>query len=241
MSGHSKWAQIKRKKAVTDSKRGALFTKMGKNIAIAAKQGKDPDMNPALRAAIEYARAYNLPKDNIEKAILKGAGELPGVVYEEMRYEGYGPGGIALIMECVTDNTNRTVSTLRRLLSDSGGSLGNSGSVLYMFQQKGVIRIAKEDLGQQQIDTIELAAIDAGAEDIKNEEEGITITCAREQLSFVVNKVQESGVSIASSGMEWVTSNKIEPSPEDKERLEKLIESLEEDEDVNYVYTNAIL
>jgi YebC/PmpR family DNA-binding regulatory protein len=241
MAGHSKWAQIKRKKAVTDAKKGAVFTKLGKNIAVAAKRGKDPEMNPALRSAIAQARAANMPKDNIEKAILKGAGELPGVVYEEVIYEAYGPGGAALVIECVTDNTNRTVSNVRALLTKHGATLGNSGSVLYMFEQKGVIRLAAETLAGQDREALELQLIDAGADDIQSAEEGMTITTAREQLNGVLAALETAGLEPASSGLEWVTPNTIPLSDGEAKKLEAIMEALEEDDDVVTVSTNADL
>lgn len=238
MSGHSKWATIKRKKGATDAKRGAIFTKLGKNVAVAARNGKDPEMNPALRTAIEQAKRVNMPKDTIEKAILKGAGELPGVVYEEIIYEGYGPGGVALIICCVTDNTNRTVSEVKSILTRNGGTLGSSGSVMYMFEQKGVVRIAREDLGDNNPDEVELLAIDAGAEDIESEEEGMTMTTARENIYTLVDALERVGVTIASSGLEYVTKNMVTPGKQDAQKVEKLIELLEENDDVDSVYTN---
>lgn len=239
MAGHSKWAQIKRKKGVNDQKRGNLFTKLSKNISVAARNGKDPEMNAALRVAIDAAKRANMPKDNIEKAILKGAGELPGVTYEEIIYEGYGPGGIALVIECVTDNTNRSVSFVRSTLTKQGGSLGNSGSVLYMFEKKGVVSIAAEDLQHVDKDAIELAAIEAGADDIHSEEEGITMYTARENLSALTQAVEQQGVTVTSAVEQWVTPNMIDVDEKTAEQLLRLIETLEENEDVNSVFTNA--
>lgn len=239
MAGHSKWATIKRKKAANDAKKGAVFTRHAKNIAVAARNGKDPEMNAALRAAIDSAKADNMPKDNIEKAVLKGAGELPGAVYEEVIYEGYGPGGIAMVIETVTDNTNRTVSFVRSTLDKHGGSLGNSGSVLYMFEQKGIIRIATDDLAGHDPDDVELFAIDAGAEDIVREDEGLTIVTARENLDAVRGVLAENGMVATSAGVEWYTKNMMDV-PEDKQsQLETLIETLEDNEDVNAVHTNS--
>lgn len=238
MSGHSKWATIKRQKAVTDAKKGAAFTRLTKNISVAARNGKDPEMNAALRSAIDKARAANMPKDNIEKAILKGAGELPGVTYEEALYEGYGPGGVAMMMECVTDNTNRTVSQLRALFGDYGGSLGSSGSVKYLFEQKGVVRVAAEELKNQDKEAMELYLIDGGAEDIKNEEEGMTVIAPRAQMAVIVHLLEDQGVKPASAEVEWITKTMATPSAEDKAQVQKLIEELENNDDVNAVYTN---
>lgn len=239
MSGHSKWAQIKRKKAVADNKKGAAFTKLVKNIALAAKNGKDPEMNPALRSAVEAARAANMPKDNIEKAILKGAGELPGVQYEEVLYEGYGPGGVAVIVACVTDNTNRTVNELRTIFSKHGGTLGGSGSVAYLFEQKGILRFTNDDLAERSRDDVELLAIDAGAEDSIAEEEGITIQTARQNFASIMAVFAAQQLHPSSSGMEWVTKNVVTPSPEDAEKLRELLDALEEHDDVHNIYTNA--
>lgn len=241
MSGHSKWATIKRKKAVTDAKKGAAFTKLSKNISVAAKNGKDPDMNPALRTAIDAARAENMPKDNIEKAILKGAGELPGVIIEEIVYEGYGPGGIALIIECVTDNTNRTVQFVRSTLTKAGGSLGSSGSVMYLFEQKGVIRLSNEDRGDLSVDDLEMIAIDHDAEDIQIEEEGITITTSREGFHGMVDVLQKAGITPTTAGIEWITPHHMDVDDKTKEKIVQLMETLEEDDDVNAVHTNAVL
>lgn len=239
MAGHSKWATIKRKKGALDAKRGQLFTKLAKNISVAARGGSDPEMNAALRVAVSAAKRANMPKDNIEKAILKGAGELPGVVYEEITYEGYGPGGVAIIIECVTDNNNRSVAFVRSTLSKNGGSLGNSGSVLYMFNQKGVISIAKDDIAERDQDEIEMMAIEAGAEDIKVEEEGITIITAREDFHSVSEVLEKAEVNMTEAGIEYITDNMIPVDEAVKGRLEKLLEILDDNEDVNKVYTNA--
>lgn len=241
MAGHSKWAQIKRKKAANDAKKGAAFTKLAKNIAVAARAGKDPGMNPALRTAIDTARSANMPKDNIEKAILKGAGELPGVTYEQVLYEGYGPGGAALIILGVTDNSNRTVSSVRSILSDNGGSLGSSGSVMYMFQQKGVIRISAEDRGARTQEDVELLAIESGAEDIRSEEEGSTIITTREELHQVADACTAAGITPSSVALEYITDTMLSPSVENVEKLQSLIDALEEDEDIEAVFTNADL
>lgn len=239
MSGHSKWAQIKRKKAVTDGKKGTTFTKLAKNIALAAKHGKDPDMNPSLRNTIIAARDANMPKENIEKAILKGAGEVPGVSYEEVVYEGFAPGGVAIIVECVTDNTNRTVNEMRLLFSKHGGTLGSGGSVLYMFEQKGALRFAHDDIVGKNREDIELAAIDAGAEDITHEEEGMTIQTARANLATLRDALVKFGIKPSSSGIEWFAATMVTPFESGVEKLHQLIKMLEEHDDVNNVYTNA--
>lgn len=241
MSGHSKWAQIKRKKAITDNKKGTVFTRLGKNIVLAAKNGKDPAMNPSLRTAIDQARAANMPKENIEKAILKGTGELPGVQIEEVTYEGYGPRGIAFIVHCVTDNTNRTVNEIRNTFSKHGGSLGSTGSVLYMFEQKGVLRFTNEDLAGTSHDDVELLAIDADATDVQSEDEGMVVETSRENLHRMQQQFEEHGLKPSTVGVEWVTRNIITPSPEEAQKITTLIEALESHDDVNNVFTNADL
>lgn len=241
MAGHSKWATTKRKKAVIDAKRGKIFTKLAKNITVAAKAGPDPDMNPALRTAIDQAKSSNMPKDNIEKAIAKGAGTGEGDEYQEVLYEGYGPGGAALIIECVTDNINRAVQGVRSTLTKHGGSLGGSGSVQYMFAQKGLIRIPQQQLANLDIDAIELAAIDAGAEDIETAAEGMTITTSRNDFHTVLEKLSEHGVTPADSSIEWVTENTVALDGDAATRVAELIDALEEEDDVQGVYTNVEL
>lgn len=238
MSGHSKWATIKRQKAVTDAKKGAAFTRLAKNISVAARRGKDPEMNSALRVAIDKAREANMPKDNIERAVLKGAGELPGMTIEEARYEGYAPGGVACIVECVTDNTNRTLMTVRGIFSDHGGTLGNPGSVAYLFDQLGVIRIARADFAQSE-EELELLAIDAGAEDIETDENGMVVTTAREQLHAVVQALEAKGIKLTSADTEWVPKTSVAVSAEHAAAVTTLLEELEDNDDVNAVYSNA--
>jgi len=228
MSGHSKWSKIKRQKGAADQKRGNVFTKLGKNISLAAKNGKDPDMNPSLRSAIDTARAANMPKSNIEKAILRGAGEIPGQILEESTYEGYGPNGVAIIIQTITDNKNRTTSFIKSILSKHNGSLGGPNSVAYMFDTKGVIRIEKTD------EELQLKAIDAGADDVIEEENGLTIYSNPSDLENI--KKQLGKVDYAE--IEMIPQNKVDV---DTEKLNKLIEELEENDDVNKVYTNANL
>lgn len=233
MSGHSKWATIKRSKGAADAKRAVLFTKLAKNISVAARKGKDPVMNPSLREAIDKARASSMPKDNIERAVLRGAGELPGQALEEITYEGYGPGGVAFYILTVTDNSNRTVQELKRLLSANGGSLGGPGAVAWMFQRKGVLRYA------QLTDEQELVAIDAGAEDIQREAEGVTVLTPPEQLEAV--KAAVGGVTI-SAGVEYFPNTQQEISdPKMKEQLDEIYEELDSSEDVNEFFDNAKL
>jgi YebC/PmpR family DNA-binding regulatory protein len=233
MSGHSKWATIKRAKGSADAKRAVLFTKLGKNISVAARRGKDPVMNPSLREAIDKARGNSMPKENIERAILRGAGELPGVVLEEAVYEGYGPGGVAFYILAVTDNTNRTVQELKRALSGHGGSLGGPGAVAWMFQRRGVLRY------EQLTDEQELAAIDAGADDIQRSAEGVTVITPTDKMSAVQTAV---GGTPVSSGLEFIPSTWQDVTdPGVKQQLEALYEELDELEDVNEFFDNAKL
>lgn len=228
MSGHSKWSKIKRQKGAADQKRGNIFTKLGKNISLAAKNGKDPDMNSGLRAAIDAARAANMPKSNIDKAILRGAGEIPGQILEEATYEGYGPNGVALIIETITDNKNRTISFIKSVLTKHNGSLGGPNSVAYMFDKKGVIRIEKTD------EELQLKAIDAGAEDVIEEEGGLTIYSNPTDLENIKNQLGETDYA----EIEMIPQNKVDV---DEEKLDKLIEELETSDDISKIYTNANL
>lgn len=238
MSGHSKWSQIKHKKGASDAKRGQLFTKLGKNISLLAKDGVDPEMNSALRTAITQARAANMPSDNINKAILKGSGQIPGAIYEEVRYEGYGPGGVAFIVECVTDNSNRTVSAVRSTFTKSGGSLGASGSVTYLFNQKGVFRISQEDFGERTAEAIELLGIDAGADDIETSPDGVTIYTTRDQFGSMMRALEAAGIRLASSGLEWIAIVPLVVDRQVATQVEQLHEALEDDDDVQAVYTS---
>lgn len=238
MSGHSKWATIKRQKAVTDGRKSAVFTKLAKNITVAARNGKDPDMNSALRVAIEHARAQNMPKDNIERAILKGAGELPGVTYEEITYEGFAPGGVACIIECVTDNTNRTVQNIRAIFTKYGATLGSAGSVKFLFDYTGVVRLSSEEQAKS-VEDIELLAIDAGADDIRVEPEGITVIVSKESLQACAASLKAAGCVIAEQGVEWVAKSTTEVTPDVQEAFGQCIAELEDHDDVNRVFTAA--
>jgi len=241
MSGHSKWAQIKRQKAITDNKRGALFTKLGNTIAVAVKQGgKDPESNFKLRMAIEKAKTANMPNDNIERSIKRGAGELEGITIEEVIYEGFGPGGIALILETTTDNKNRTTAELRRLFTKYQGNLGGGGSVLWMFDKKGVIRILKNNINKKE--DLELKLIDAGAEDIIEEEEGFTILCQMENLPKLKSLIERENISLESADIELVPQNKMKiGNGATKKKINQLFEELEIHDDINNYFTNADL
>lgn len=237
MSGHSKWSTIKRKKAAIDSKRGKIFTKLIKEITVAAKTGGgDPDGNPRLRLAVDNAKSANMPLDNIERAIKKATGELEGAVYSELTYEGYGPGGIAMIVESLTDNKNRTVAEIRHIFSKNGGSLGESGSVAWMFDKKGVIVLPAQ--GKTEDDLMEIV-LDAGAEDISSEEDYFEVTTPIEAFEPVRRALIDAGLEVENASLQWIAQNMVESSGENAEKVMKLIESLEDIDDVQDVYSNA--
>lgn len=237
MSGHSKWATIKRKKASIDAKRGKLFTKIIKELMVAAKMGGgDPDANPRLRLVVDNAKAANMPAENIERAIKKATGELEGVSYSEMTYEGYGPGGIAIMVESLTDNKNRTVAEVRHLFSKYGGSLGESGSVAWMFERKGVITIEKENKSEDEM--FELA-IEAGADDLQTEDTFFEVTTSIENFEPVRKKLIEAKLNITNASLQWVAKNLIGLSGETAEKAMKIIEALEDSDEVQNVFTNA--
>ena len=237
MSGHSKWATIKHAKGAADAKRGQLFTKFIKEISIAARMGGgDPAANPRLRTAILKARAANMPKDNIERAIKKGTGELGGATYEEKLYEGYGPGGVAILVEVLTDNNNRAAANVRNIFSKSGGNLGATGSVAYMFNRKGVIEYDAEVVNE---DEVMDAALEAGADDIVTEEGIITVTTDPASFESVLEVLQGKGYESVSAEVAMVPDMYSAVDTETATKLQKLIDRLEEDDDVQNVYTNA--
>lgn len=238
MSGHSKWSQIKRKKAITDCKRGQMFTRLGKEIAIATRLGgPDPEGNARLRLAIEKARKSSMPNDNIKRAISKGAGTEGAAAYEELIYEAYGPGGVAIIIETATDNRNRTIAEVRHLLSKHGGNLGESGSVNWMFTKKGIIVIAKTAVNEDKLLSI---ALDAGADDLRTEDpEYFEIQTTPEQFENVLKAVGDAAIPIEEEKVGLIASTLVKVEESDSEKLAKLIEMIEENEDVQNVYTNA--
>lgn len=237
MSGHSKWATIKRKKAALDAKKGKIFTKLIKEITIAARQGGgDPAGNPRLRLAIDNAKAENMPAENIERAIKKATGELEGVTYHELTYEGYGPAGVAMLVEVATDNKNRTVAEVRHIFSKHSGSLGETGSVAWMFERKGVITLPKQDKSEDDILAI---VLDAGADDLQTEEEFYEITTSIENFESVRKALQENNLKVDNASLQWVAKNTLEVKGEDAEKVMKLIEALEDSDDVQNVYSNA--
>lgn len=237
MSGHSKWATIKRKKAALDAKKGKIFTKLIKEITIAARHGGgDPEGNPRLRLAIDNAKAANMPAENIERAIKKATGELEGATYYEVIYEGYGPGGVALMVEAATDNKNRTVAEIRHIFSRNGGSLGESNSVAWMFERKGIITVKRE--GKSEDEMLEII-LEAGADDLQTEEEFFEVTTSLESFDKVRKALAEKKLNIENASLQWVAKNHISVNGEDAEKLMKLIESLEDCDDVQNVFTNA--
>lgn len=239
MSGHSKWTQIKRQKAVSDARKGKVFSRLSKKISIAARSGGDPQFNPSLRIVIEKAKKENMPLDNIEKAIKKGTGELGGVKIEEVLYEAYGPGGIALIIECATDSPNRTVSEIKHILSINNGRLGEAGSVKWMFDHFGYIEINKKFSGCANVENLEETAIDSGAEDFAEMEDIIVVYAKPADLYKMKDSLEKKGIRIGESGFEWKAKNKVKIEDLKVNRqIESLFETLEEDEDVNEVYSN---
>jgi YebC/PmpR family DNA-binding regulatory protein len=238
MSGHSKWAQIKHKKASTDAKRGKVFTKIVKEIAIAARiGGGDLTGNPRLRTAIDKAKEVNMPADNIKRAVMKGTGELPGVSYEEYMYEGYGPGGAAILMEILTDNKNRTVPEIRHIMAKNNGNMGEAGSVAWMFEKKGYILVEKSKIDE---DTLMSAALDAGAEDLKNDprEESFEIITAPESLNKIKASLETGGIPVSLAEITMLPKNYAMLDEKHAEQMIRLIEALEDHDDVQNVYTN---
>ncbi|MEJ2547129.1 MAG: YebC/PmpR family DNA-binding transcriptional regulator [Gemmatimonadota bacterium] len=236
MAGHSKWAQIKRQKAVTDAARGRTFGKMGREIAVAARLGGgDPNFNARLRTAIAAAKAVNMPAANIDRAIQRGTGELPGMSFEETTYEGYGPGGVALLLECVTDNTNRTVAELRHRIEKSGGNLGQTGSVAWMFERKGQIYV---DAGRFTEEAVFESAIAAGAEDLGTEDGTHVLTTAVTDFHVVQEALAASGIEVEEAELAWLPQNTIRVEGKEADRLLRLIEDLEEHDDVMKLWAN---
>lgn len=239
MSGHSKWHSIKRKKGVADQKRAAVFTKLAKGITVAAREGGgDPEMNFALRLAIEKAKQSNMPKDNIDRAIKRGTGEGSENTIVEAVYEGMGPGNVSFIVRALTDNTNRAVTNIKTIFTKNGGNFG--ASTLWQFDKKGVIRIENVALEGTNLDELELELIDAGADDIDRSEEGMTIYSPVAELKKLTDLVREKGIALESSGIEYVPNTTVEVTdPALEEKLERFMEALDEDEDVDDYFTNV--
>ncbi|MHB8809691.1 MAG: YebC/PmpR family DNA-binding transcriptional regulator [Desulfobulbaceae bacterium] len=237
MSGHSKWSTIKRKKGAIDAKRGKIFTKLIKEITVAARMGGgDIDANPRLRTAVLAAKTENMPKDNIERAIKKGTGGLEGVSYEEILYEGYGPGGVAVLVETMTDNKNRTVADVRHFFSKSGGNLGESGCVGWMFDKKGVITVDKGAITEEQLME---QALEAGAQDVVEEDTTFQVITAPEDLNMVAEGLSKASVAYQEAAISMVPKNTVEVTEEKTARsLLKLLENLEDHDDVQKVHAN---
>jgi len=236
MSGHSKWSQIKHKKAITDSKRGKAFTKLIKEITIAARLGGgDPESNPRLRTLLEKAKSINMPQDNVSRAIKKGTGELPGVTYEQYMYEGYGPAGIAVIIEVLTDNKNRSVADLRRVFSSKGGNLAETGSVNWMFEKMGVIRIKEDHITE---DKLLEELLDFDIADITLDEGIFFITCSTKSLDAAKQRLINNNIAIESAEMEWTPKDIIKLAPQESEKAYEFLNYVEDLEDVQNVYTN---
>ena len=237
MAGHSKWANIKRKKEKTDAQRGKIFTKLGREIAVAVKEGgSDPDANPRLRDAIAKAKAANMPNDNIQRNIKKAAGELGSVNYEEVTYEGYGANGVALIVEALTDNRNRTASDMRHIFERAGGSLGATGCVSWMFDRKGLLVLEKNENIDE--DELMMLALDAGAEDISDEDDAFEIITAPSDFTAVRDSLENAGYSFASAEIAMIPQNYVDVDEAAQEKIMSLIERLEDHDDVQNVFTN---
>jgi len=236
MSGHSKWSSIKHKKGKADAARGKIFTKLIKEITVAAREGGgDTDGNPRLRTAIQAAKAANMPAANIEKAIKKGTGELPGVSYEEIKYEGYGPGGVAVLVEALTDNKNRAVSDIRHIFSLHGGNLGEVGCVGWMFERKGIIQVDKGKVDEEEL---MMTVLDAGALDMKSEEDYFEIITAFDKFEAVKGALDEKNIPTSEAELTMIPQTTIKLEDKQAEQMLKLMEALEDHDDVQKVYAN---
>jgi len=236
MSGHSKWHSIKYKKAAQDAKRGKIFNKIIRELSVAARMGGgDPEINPRLRKAISDAKAVNMPADNIKKAIMKGTGQLEGISYEEIIYEGYGPGGVAIYIEVLSDNKNRTVSELRNIFSKNGGNIGESGCVAWMFKRKGYIIVEKSKASED--DLLEIVT-DAGAEDLREDGSNYEIFTPPEDYEMVVEDLKKNSIEIAASNLGYIPQNYIKLEGKKAQQLLRLMEALEDHDDVQHVWAN---
>ena len=237
MSGHSKWSTIKHKKGAADAKRGRLFTKLIKEITMAARLGGGaPESNPRLRKAIDDAKAVNMPADNIKRGIQRGTGELPGVNYEEVTFEGYGPGGVAVLVEAMTDNQNRTLPEIRTIFSKNGGNLGQSGSVRFLFQKKGYLAIEKDKASE---DDVMEAAIEAGAEDVTTTDQYHEVMTEPEAFNAVKTRLEEKKIPIAVSELSMIPTTAVDLDQRKADQMMRLMEALEDHDDVQHVWANA--
>jgi YebC/PmpR family DNA-binding regulatory protein len=236
MSGHSKWHSIKHKKAATDSKRGRIFTRLIKEMTAAARNGGgDPDANPRLRLAIATAKSNNMPADNIKRAIMRGTGELPGVSYEDVNYEGYGPGGVAIYLHVLTDNKNRTVAEIRHILSKNGGNLGETGCVGWMFARKGYLVVEKAAVGEDRLMDL---VIGAGADDMRDDGDNFEVFTSPEDFDTVKASLEKEGIPLAAAEISMVPQNYIKLEGKNAQTMLKLMEALEDHEDVQNVWSN---
>lgn len=237
MAGHSKWANIKHKKGKADAARGKIYTKLSKAIAVAVKEGgSDPEMNSRLRDAVTKAKANNMPNDNIDRAIKKGAGELGSSNYEEITYEGYGPGGVAVIVQALTENKNRTAGDVRHAFDKNGGNLGTSGCVSFIFEKKGQIMIEKnEDVDE---DELIMIALDAGAQDINVEAEGFEVVTEPEEFQNVYDALSKGGYAFASAEIAMIPTTYSKLSEEDEKKMNKMLDMFDDNDDIQEVYHN---
>ncbi len=236
MSGHSKWASIKHKKAATDAKRGKIFTKLIKEITVASRRGGgDPEKNPRLRTAIASAKQANMPADNIDRAVKKGTGELEGVTYEEFTMEGYGPGGVAIIVEIVTDNKNRTAADVRNIFSKKNGNVAGAGSVSWMFEKKGYIEVDKLDASE---DNVMIVALDAGAQDMQIEDDVYSITTDPKDFEAVKGALGKGNIKTKSAEITMLPKSTVKLTGDDAKQILALMEALEDSDDVQNVYAN---
>jgi YebC/PmpR family DNA-binding regulatory protein len=238
MSGHSKWAQIKRQKGVADHKRGQLFTKLGRELTVAARDGADPDSNSRLRMAMQRAREANMPMDTVERAIKRGSGAGDGAHYQEITYEGYGPGGAAILVNVMTDNRNRTAAEVRSTFSRNGGNLGESGCVGWLFESKGVLSV---ELNGNDADEVALLAIDAGADDVQESDGLVEVITDPSQVEAVRGGLMEAGVKVENAEVQMRPTTTAELSPQTAEQVFRLVDKLEDLDDVQDVFTNAEL
>ena len=236
MSGHNKWSKIKNKKGSEDARRGKIFTKLGRNISVAVREGGDnPEYNPALKVAIDKAKAENMPNDNIERAIKKASGDTNGANFERIIYEGYAKDGVAVIVDCLTDNKNRTAPDIRHIFDKNGGNLGTDGSVMFMFNRKGLIEIEKDGID---FDELMLNVIDLGAEDVSDEDDVYQIITSVEDFQTVLDGVKEANYKLSKADISYLADNLIDAQESNNKQIMKLIDSLEENDDVQEVYTN---